>query len=243
MCGEPDIEGKSAPAKAGMVSVRMLTLWTAGLCFCALIASIALVFSGQKKGGYFVIVCAYALAAAAATCDTALRSVPNRLTYPALLTALAINLAVSPLLTAVGADSALIWLGAPGWKEALLGLALCAGVGLLSFVTRGLGGGDVKLLGALGALVGLGAIIPILVNTLAVAAVVGLVNLAVRGVLVRRLQVLFLYVYGMMITRRIEMPQTFSRTESPFCLSLLLGMILLPLVNLHQLIWSYVRGM
>ena len=44
----------------------MLTLWTAGLCFCALIASIALVFSGQKKGGYFVIVCAYALAAAAA---------------------------------------------------------------------------------------------------------------------------------------------------------------------------------
>jgi hypothetical protein len=78
--------------------------------------------------------------------------------------------------------------------------------------------------------------ISILINTLAVAAVVGVINLALRGKLIHYVQIIFLKVYIAVVARDFKAPVAFGRTESPFCLSLLIAMILLPFVNMHTVI-------
>lgn len=65
--------------------------------------------------------------------------IPNRLTYPAILTALALRFS---------------FLGWRGLLEGLLGVVLCGGAFLLLFVIHAMGGGDVKLMAAVGAWVG-----------------------------------------------------------------------------------------
>jgi prepilin peptidase CpaA len=65
--------------------------------------------------------------------------IPNRLTYPAILTALAVRFAL---------------LGWHGLLEGLFGLFLCGGAFFLLFVIHAMGGGDVKLMAAVGAWVG-----------------------------------------------------------------------------------------
>jgi len=68
--------------------------------------------------------------------------IPNSLTYPAaLFGVLAHVMAVSP------------W--AAGLKDSMLGLLLGFGILFLAYMFGGIGGGDVKLAGCLGALVGL----------------------------------------------------------------------------------------
>jgi prepilin peptidase CpaA len=71
--------------------------------------------------------------------DVTSRRIPNRLTYPAMLAALVVRLA---------------FLGWRGLLEGLLGLVLCGGIFFLLFVIHAMGGGDVKLMAAVGAWVG-----------------------------------------------------------------------------------------
>lgn len=71
--------------------------------------------------------------------DVTSRRIPNRLTYPAILAAL------------------LVRFGFFGWRgllEGLLGFLFCGGIFLLLFVIHAMGGGDVKLMAAVGAWVG-----------------------------------------------------------------------------------------
>ncbi|MGH9673596.1 MAG: A24 family peptidase [Bryobacteraceae bacterium] len=72
----------------------------------------------------------------AAVWDVRFRKIPNWLTIPALLAAIALHLASGTL------------------SPSLYGLALALGLGLPLFALRGLGGGDVKLMAAAGAIVG-----------------------------------------------------------------------------------------
>ena len=65
--------------------------------------------------------------------------IPNRLTYPAMLAALIARAA---------------FFGWRGLLEGFLGLVLCGGVFLLFFAIHAMGGGDVKLMAAVGAWVG-----------------------------------------------------------------------------------------
>lgn len=71
--------------------------------------------------------------------DVASRRIPNRLTYTAILLALIVRLG---------------FLGRRGLAEGLLGLAICGGAFFLLFVIHAMGGGDVKLMAAVGAWVG-----------------------------------------------------------------------------------------
>ena len=71
--------------------------------------------------------------------DVTSRRIPNRLTYPAMLAALVVRLA---------------FLGWRGLLEGFLGLVLCGGIFFLLFVIHAMGGGDVKLMAAVGAWVG-----------------------------------------------------------------------------------------
>lgn len=216
-------------------------LWAGALGVCALLATLLqMAYSGgDGDGGYFVIVCLYALCGAAAFSDAALRRIPNSFNYTALVLALLLNMFVAPLCELLDWTGASLWIGANygQWGgvalESLKGFGLCLLVGVVSFAARGLGGGDVKLLAALGALAGWSLTISILLNTLLVAAALGVVNLLCGGYPVRGLQAAALWAYRRVVAGATPEPQRFRRTESPFCLSLLLGLALLPVVNLH----------
>jgi Flp pilus assembly protein protease CpaA len=63
------------------------------------------------------------------------------------------------------------------WKQALLGFAVAFGIGLVGFCLRGLGGGDVKLLGAIGAWMGFEAGMSTMLIACAIALPWGIYNI------------------------------------------------------------------
>lgn len=71
--------------------------------------------------------------------DVSSARIPNWLTYSAILVALMIRFC---------------FLGPEGFYEGLLGLLFCGGAFFLLFVIHAMGGGDVKLMAAIGAWVG-----------------------------------------------------------------------------------------
>jgi prepilin peptidase CpaA len=102
---------------------------------------------------------AVALAAAAGAMDWRSRRIPNWLTVPGLLVGIAANAATG---------------GLSGLKTSLLG----AGLGLLLLLPfvflRSLGAGDWKLAGALGAFVGPGVLLDLLMGSIFVAGIMAL---------------------------------------------------------------------
>jgi len=89
------------------------------------------------------------------------RKIPNRLTVPALLVGLA--------------ASTFLW-GWPGAKAALEGAGICLGVLLPFVLMRGLGAGDWKLMGALGAFLGL-RVIWVLLGTVLIVGLMSVVEI------------------------------------------------------------------
>jgi len=213
--------------------------WLAGLAVTAALASGIMVARGQREHGCFVLTLTFVLCATAAWLDVATRRIPNVLTYPAILLGLFLNLGAPFLLRWLGADTALTWLGGPHPLDAGFGFAVAAGIGIVSFLCRGLGGGDVKLLGAMGALLGLWSFLPVFFNAIAIAAVIGLTNWAFKGTLVPRLQVLAGNLFAAVVTgESLKGVYPFGRSESPFGLALLLGLALAPFAQVHALFWG-----
>jgi len=103
-----------------------------------------------------------ALAAWAGWLDWRWRRIPNYLTIPALLVGFASN--------------ALAW-GWPGAKASLEGAGLGLLVLLPGVLMRGLGAGDWKLMGALGAFLGPPRIVVVLLGTVAIAGLMAIVEM------------------------------------------------------------------
>jgi prepilin peptidase CpaA len=94
-------------------------------------------------------------------------------------------LTLSGLVAGIGVNTALYcW---PGLKAALLGTALGLGVLLPFVLVRSLGAGDWKLAGALGACLGPGRLLSVLVGTILVAGVMALALVIWKGRLKRTL--------------------------------------------------------
>jgi prepilin peptidase CpaA len=105
------------------------------------------------------------------------RKIPNRLTIPALLVGLSV--------------SALFW-GWPGAKSALEGAGISLGVLLPFVVMRGLGAGDWKLMGALGAFLGPQRLMVVLLGTVLIAGMMAVVEIVRQGKVLETLSHLWL---------------------------------------------------
>lgn len=206
------------------------TLWGLALALSAVAATatqIAAHSAGREVQGVFMLSLAFLTIGAAALCDSATRRIPNVLTYPALLIALAINLLVVPGLERFFPTQPMAaWFGSPTWDSAILGFVLCAGLGVVSFMFRGLGGGDVKLIAASGAMLGFPAIGAVLFNALVFACIIGLANLAFKGDLVRKVQTVSMNLQVNLALRKKALDAyPFGKTEAPFGLAMLLGLL------------------
>lgn len=218
-------------------NIRVWPLWVAGICLSAVIASALQITTQARDTGFFLPVLTLAICAVAASIDAATRRIPNKLTYTALLLGMVINLIIGPLLDHFDLGYASIWLASPGWRESLLALGVAAAIGIPSFMLRGLGGGDVKLLAAVGVLVGISTFLGVFLNTLVFAALIGVINWAARGELVTRLQVIAGAVLTAVATRgSIRNAYPFSKTEAPFGVALLLGLISEHFFAVHEVL-------
>jgi prepilin peptidase CpaA len=83
------------------------------------------------------------------------------------------------LLALAGGSTAAGWTS-HGWMAMLLGLVVAMAIGMLLFWRGGFGGGDVKVLAALGAIVGLGSLFSLLFYVAIVGGLFALVAVA-RG--------------------------------------------------------------
>lgn len=214
-----------------------LIWWVFGLSVAAMLAT------AMKLGGWpaspdvdyttkgFALALALVCVLVAAMSDSATRRIPNVLTYPAIVLGLALNLVAVPALAMLSrsqpsAVTALEWLAAPGTIGAMMGFMACAGLGIISFMFRGLGGGDVKIIAACGAILGFGEVIPVLFNALVFACLIGVVNLAMQGGLVRKIQAMSMAMQVNMALRKKALEvYPFGKSEAPFGVALLLGLV------------------
>jgi prepilin peptidase CpaA len=113
-----------------------------------------------------------AVASVAAVIDVRWRRIPNWLTFSALVGGLVLNL---------------MRFGPPGGLVALGGAALGLGVLVPFYAIRAIGAGDVKLLAALGALLGPLALVSVVIYGAVVGGIIAAVMLARRHELRRSL--------------------------------------------------------
>lgn len=98
----------------------------------------------------YLLICALGIASVGAVQDFRNRRIRNWLTYSSLVAALAVRWAMS---------------GWPGLRGGLGGVLVGGGIFLLLFLVGGMGGGDVKLMAAVGAWAGTALTVTILIAT------------------------------------------------------------------------------
>lgn len=108
-----------------------------------------------------------ALILVAAVYDVLYRRIPNWLTIGGVLTGIALN--------------SFIYRGWPGLRLSLTGLAVGFAAYFILYSLRAMGAGDVKLMAAVGALVGVGDWFGIFLITAIVGGIAGLAMVAMRG--------------------------------------------------------------
>jgi prepilin peptidase CpaA len=107
-----------------------------------------------------------ALILVAGAYDVLYRRIPNWLTLSGIITGLALN--------------TFLYRG-PGLRLSLLGLTVSFAVYFLLYSLRAMGGGDVKLMAAIGALVGVGDWFGMFLITAIIGGMAGLAMLSLRG--------------------------------------------------------------
>lgn len=123
--------------------------------------------------------------------DLRYRKVFNAVTFPAI----GLGLILHP-----------VFFGIPGLKSALIGFAVGFGIFFLIYIWGGIGGGDVKLVGAIGALGGY----PFIIYAVFYAALVGgglaVLELIWQKRLIRSLKNIFITVFSFFIPKMKTIP-------------------------------------
>jgi prepilin peptidase CpaA len=168
----------------------------------------------QNAAGLFPVaidVCALLLLVLCAGWDVRYRRIPNWATLPGVALGLGLN----------G-----LFLGWQGLKVSGLGLLVGFGSLLVLFVLGWMGGGDVKLMAAVGALKGYPFVVSALFYSLIVGVVIGVVLLIWNRKALRTLKNMF-FVIGSRVTKLIP-KQSIDREQTqklPFGLAIVLGTI------------------
>ena len=121
----------------------------------------------------YLLICATGISMAGAFHDARSRRIPNQLTLTALLAGFAVRATVG---------------GWVGLESALWGTLLAGGIFFLLFVVGGMGGGDVKLMAAVGAWVGVGQVTPILLASALAGGVLAILYMIAYGTILRTLR-------------------------------------------------------
>lgn len=120
--------------------------------------------------------------------------IPNWLVYPAMAGGLLLNM----------------WKGLPYFFESFLGLSLGIGILIIPFALGTLGAGDVKLLGAAGAILGVKLIPRVFFYTAIFGAVLALISIAFKGITFEVFNGFWREVKLLIATRGVTLPETVS---------------------------------
>jgi prepilin signal peptidase PulO-like enzyme (type II secretory pathway) len=238
------------PLSADEKTIPWGATWVLLVSLSAVISSI-LVMGLHTSRGFFVAVLTAGVCILAALFDAWTMRIPNPLTYTAILLGIALNLLSSGLVRfgSLHADTVVRWLGAPGISQSLLGFGVCA---ILAAAAQGLGvgGGDAKLLTALGALLGLAGMGSVMVAALSVAFCYAVINLAAFGKL--KTFTSYLAVQGLELAyfRRFQMPAQDPQEQGkpalqrslPMAVPLAIGLVLAELIDLQARLASLGAG-
>lgn len=226
------------------LAVDAKVAWIVALSLAAVIASARQVIERQPDHGFFVPTLAWIVIGTAAWLDVSYRRIPNALTYPAILLGLAFNVLVPALSTepVFGPNVLLSWLGGTTATDGIKGFGVFAAFGIFSFMVRGVGGGDAKVLGAFGALVGFSQGLPAVFNCLLIGAFISVTNLLLQGALIRKLQSLGGSILAAVVLKqRPEHVQVFATREAPFVLALFLGLVTSQFIHLHRYVFFFLE--
>lgn len=122
------------------------------------------------------------LVVAAGICDVAWRRIPNWLTVSGFVSGLALNIAMGEG-------------GAPGWRDSIAGAAAAFGIYFLLYLLAGRGAGDVKLMTAVGAIIGWRNWLVIFILSSILGGVIALVVVLIKGRLTQTVRNLALIVW------------------------------------------------
>lgn len=200
--------------------------WAGVLCLSAVAATAALLMG--RSGGWFLPAVCLGVGLLAAGFDAATGRVPNPITYTAVLIGLLGNGLAMILPAFGGARVAEHWLGAAGLAQSVYGLLVLGGIGVIGVAVAGMGGGDMKLLAAFGALLGLRQSINVLLCGVAVAVAYAVVNLLLSGRLNATLRVAAGHLLSLVYLRELpdlrEAGVRGSRRTIPLAVPLLIGL-------------------
>lgn len=146
------------------------------------------------------------LVAAAAQADVRTRTIPNALTFPALLLGLAMHTTLD---------------GFDGLKSSLAGVALAGAILLPGWRFRWMGAGDVKLMAAVGAWLAWPQALIAVLASLVMGGAISLVVAIRRGVL--RQAVSHAAVMAQAAVARVDAPPVSTGVRFPFALAVFAG--------------------
>jgi prepilin signal peptidase PulO-like enzyme (type II secretory pathway) len=212
-----------------------ISTWVVVVSLSALVASL-LVMGVHGKQGYFAGVLATTVCLLAALFDAFTARIPNQVTYPAAAAGVIINLAAT-IYTWLHFEKTVTWLAAPGIEQSLWALAVCVPLALVGMWFR-VGGGDLKLLVALGAILGLLELGSVLIIALTVAMVYAILNLLAMGRLNNAMKMLAMQGLELVFLRK------FPRDEShalggrhvPMAVPVAIGLVVAQIVNVQAVL-------
>ena len=147
------------------------------------------------------------LVTVAARADVRTRTIPNRLTFPALLLGLAVHGALG---------------GADGLKSSLVGMAVAGGVLFPGWLFRWMGAGDVKLMAAVGAWLAWPQGLIGVLASLVMGGVISLIVALRRGMLRQALAGAAM-IGAAVLARSSVVPPVTTGVRFPFALAVLAG--------------------
>ncbi len=209
--------------------------WVLALSGASVLTAAAQVGMGIHDRGLFVLFLTMLVCSAAAWWDAGTARIPNALTYTAILLGLGLNLGTQAI-TAMGPDLLLRWTGSAGVADVLAGFGVCAAIGLMCVLLAGMGGGDAKLIAALGALLGFEAVLHVLLNGLMFAAVFALCNAVLSGRVTSVLRYLAYALMTLIYSRQRFVAAAYPDRYIPFAVPLLLGLLVSPFFSFTSLL-------